>query len=298
MNLTALKYVVSLAREKHFGRAARACGVAQPTLSVAVRNLEEELGVQLFERSPMDVRVTSAGLPIVRHAMSVLQDVHAIEEIARNNQNPNAGVLRLGVVHNLNPEWVPQCMQRIRTLAPQMPVLTHQDLCAKLLEQLRDGVIDGAVMDIPITDMALQTAPIFAEPLFVAVGPQHPWASLKEIDLAALQQETLLLPSMGDCLLDALILSHPELAGLKNSQSGMAQEIKGATLESIAHMVLAGMGVALLPRMPSAVSDQTDLCYLNLSGTVLVRQVVLVWRPHFGREPSLMRVLDVLRSAH
>jgi LysR family transcriptional regulator, hydrogen peroxide-inducible genes activator len=298
MNLTALKYVVSLAREKHFGRAARACGVAQPTLSVAVRNLEEELGVQLFERSPMDVRVTSAGLPIVRHAFSVLQDVHAIEEIARNSQNPNSGVLRLGVVHNLNPEWVPQCMQRIRSLAPQMPVLTHQDLCVKLLEQLRDGVIDGAVMDIPITDLELKTAPIFAEPLFVAVGPHHPWAELTEIDIAAMQQETLLLPSMGDCLLDALTLTHPELAGLKTSKSGMAQEIKGATLESIAHMVVAGMGVSLLPRMPSSASDQDDLRYLKLSGMHLVRQVVLVWRPHFNREPSLMALLDVLRASH
>lgn len=298
MNLTALKYVVSLAREKHFGRAARACGVAQPTLSVAVRNLEEELGVQLFERSPMDVRVTSAGLPIVRHAFSVLQDVHAIEEIARNSQNPNVGVLRLGVVHNLNPGWMPQWMQRIRSLAPQMPVLTHQDLCAKLLDQLRDGVIDCAVMDIPVTDLELKTAPIFEEPVFVAVGPRHPWAQLQEIDIAALQHETLLLPSMGDCLLDALIQSSPELARLKTSASGMAQEIKGASLESIAHMVVAGMGVSLLPRMPSSASAQDDLRYLKVSGMDLMRQVVLVWRPNFSREPSLMAILDVLRDSY
>ena len=115
MNLTSLKYIVSLAREKHFGRAAKACGVAQPTLSVAIKNLEEELGIQLFERTPMDVRVTSTGLTVVRHAMAVLQDIHAIEEVARNSQNPNVGVLRLGVVHHLNPRLMPHLMQRIRT---------------------------------------------------------------------------------------------------------------------------------------------------------------------------------------
>lgn len=298
MNLAALKYVVSLAKEKHFGRAARACGVAQPTLSVAVKNLEEELGVQLFERSPMDVRVTSTGLPIVRHAFLVLQEIHAIEEIARNSQNPNMGVLRLGVVHHLNPSWMPQWVQRIRALTPQMPVLTHVDCGARLLAQLRSGVIDCAVMDIPITDLEFKTAAIFEESLFVAVGPQHPWAQLQEIDIVALQHETLLLPSMGDGLLEALIQRSPELARLKTGSSGMTQEIKGATLESIAHMVVAGMGVSLLPRMPVSAADKNDLCYLKLSGMDLMRPLDLVWRPNRSREPTLMAILDILRGGH
>lgn len=296
MNLTALKYVVFLAREKHFGRAARACGVSQPTLSVAIKNLEEELGVQLFERSPMDVRVTSLGLPIVRHALSVLQDVQAIEEIARNSQHPIGGILRVGVVHNLQPEWLSQRMQRIRWQAPQMPVLVHHDLCAKLRLQLHDGVIDCAVMDVPISDLELKSAPLFEESLFVAVGPQHVWAPLKEIDLAALQHETLLLPSMGEGVLDALIQTRPELACLKNNASGMTQMIKGATFESIAHMVVAGMGVALLPRMPTGSTDGNDLGYLNLSGMELKRQVALVWRSNTSREDAILSILDALRD--
>lgn len=298
MNLTSLKYIVSLAREKHFGRAAKACGVAQPTLSVAIKNLEEELGIQLFERTPMDVRVTSTGLTVVRHAMAVLQDIHAIEEVARNSQNPNVGVLRLGVVHHLNPRLMPHLMQRIRTIAPQMPLLTQQDFCLQLLEQIEDGTIDCAVMDAPVKHHDFETAPLFEEPLYIAVGPQHPWAQLQEVDVNALLQEPLLLPSLGHCLLDTLIQSTPELASLKTGRSGMVQEIKGATLESIAHMVVAGMGVAILPRLPQSLAEGDDLCYLKLSGVPMVRRIVLVWRAQSNRQACLMSILGVLREFH
>ena len=182
MNLTALKYIVSLAKEKHFGHAAKACGVTQPTLSIAVKNLEQELGVQLFERSPMNVRVTSSGLPIVRHAHAVMQEVHAIEEIARNSRKPQTGLLRLGLVHHLSPRLMPALVRGMRTLAPEMPVISLEGLSASLSEQLRDGAIDCALMDTPVADSELQSAPLFDEDLFVAVGPKHPWAQLQNID--------------------------------------------------------------------------------------------------------------------
>ena len=296
MNLTTLKYIVALAREKHFGRAARACEVSQPTLSIAVKKLEEELQVQLFERGPFDVRVTTVGMPIVRHAMAALQEIHAIEALARNSHNPTVGVLRLGLIHNLNPGWIPQLMQRIRTLAPRMPVLSHQDRCSRLLDQLQEGTLDCAMMDSPVPDAGFKTAGLFEEPLFIAVAPGHRLAKLREITITELQQETLLLPGMGDCLLDALVRTSPQAAQLIHRQSCMIEEVKGASMESIAHMVVAGMGVALLPRLAWAHVDAEDLRYLTLAGLSLSRRLVLVWRADSGRETSVMGLLQTLQD--
>jgi LysR family hydrogen peroxide-inducible transcriptional activator len=299
MNLTALKYIVSLAKEKHFGHAAQACGVTQPTLSIAVKNLEQELGVQLFERSPMNVRVTSSGLPIVRHAHAVMQEVQAIEEIARNSRKPHTGLLRLGLVHHLSPRLMPALVRGMRTLAPEMPVISHEGLIATLSEQLRDGAIDCALMDTLVADSELQSAPLFDEDLYVAVGPKHPWAQLQNIDLPALQQETLLLPSLGQGLLDALIHGNPELASLKTRKSGLVQEVKGASMEALAHMVLAGMGVAILPRWPSPGATSAhpqDITCLTLSGSHLTRRVALVWRANSKRKTDLELLLQVLQD--
>ena len=300
MNLTALKYIVSLAKEKHFGHAAQACGVTQPTLSIAVKNLEQELGVQLFERSPMNVRVTSSGLPIVRHAHAVMQEVQAIEEIARNSRKPHTGLLRLGLVHHLSPRLMPALVRGMRTLAPEMPVISQEGHSATLSEQLRDGAIDCALMDTPVADSELQSAPLFDEDLFLAVGPKHPWAQLQNIDLPALQQETHLLPSMGEGLLDALIHGNPELACLKARKSSLVQEVKAASMESLAHMVLAGMGVAFLPRWPTpgatASAHPYDITYLTLSGTHLTRRVALVWRANSKRETDMELLRQVLQD--
>ena len=296
MNLTSLKYIVALAREKHFGRAAKACEVSQPTLSIAVKKLEEELQVQLFERGPFDVRVTTVGMPIVRHAMTALQEIHAIEALARNSHNPGVDVLRLGLVHNLNPGWTPQLMQRIRTLAPRMPVLSHQDRCSRLLDQLREGTIDCALTDGPVPESGFKTAGLFEEPLFIAVAPDHRLAKFREIAITELQQETLLLPGMGDCLLDALVRNTPQAAQLIDRQSCMIEEVKGASMESIAHMVVAGMGVALLPRLAWADADADDLRYLTLAGMPLSRQLMLVWRADGDRETGVKALLQTLQD--
>ena len=298
MNLTALKFIVSLAKEKHFSRAAKACGVAQPTLSIAVKNLEEELGVQLFDRSHSVLRVTSSGISIVRHAFAVLQEVQAIEEIARNSRKPNTGLLRLGLVHHLNPRLMPALLHGMRALAPMMPVISNEDVTVKLAEQLREGAIDCALMDAP-TDTDFKSAQVFEERLFIAVGPKHPWARRKTIDLAALQQETLLLPQLGEGLLDALSHTSPKLASLKSHRSGLVQEMHGASMEAVAHMVQAGMGVAILPRLSLPLTSPltpNDISYLTLSGVQMLRRVALVWRANSQRETDMDGLVQVLRD--
>jgi len=295
MNLAALKYIVSLAREKHFGHAALACGVTQPTLSVAVKNLETELGVQLFERSPMNVRLTTTGLSVVRHAMVILQETRAIEETARQNQNLEMGVLRLGLVYNLHPGWIPKLMQRSRLSAPQMPVLWQHDMRSKLQEQLKKGRIDCAILDVPISDAGFTISPLIQEPLYIAVSAQHPLANAKAVTIKALENETLLLPGLGDSQLDTFEQTCPEFAQWVNDRLCMVQKVKGASLESVAHMVVAGMGIALLPRLSSLAND-ADICYLNLNGIALSRQLVLAWRDNNPRESSCLLLLQTLQA--
>jgi len=300
MNLTTLRYIVALAREKHFGRAARACEVSQPTLSIAIKKLEEELGVQLFDRSPLDVRVSAVGLPILRHAMTVLQEVQAIETIARSSQQAGSGagvgVLRLGLVHHLHPDLMPRLMQRIRTLAPNMPVLPQQHDCPHLLEQLREGTIDCALMDAQSCGHEFRTSLLFEEALYIALPWQHALARQDCVDLDALQDETLLLPARGDCLLEPLMHTCPELGSWLHSRSGMVQEVKGASLESVAHMVVAGLGVALLPRLPAPADGSEDIRYLQLQGLPLRRQLALAWRAGCSRESGVLALLQSLQA--
>lgn len=290
MNLVSLKYLVSLAREKHFGHAAQACGVSQPTLSIAVKNLEAELGVQLFERTPQDIRPTPIGLSIVSHAMVVLQEMQAMEEMAQQSHAPDKGVFRLGGVHHLSPRCQAVLTQQFRTSAPQTPVFWHLDARAKLTELLKEGALDAVILDCPIDVAGLKTAPLLQETLFVALATEHPLAKSKRLELKALEHETLLLPGHGDNHLEPLSQSCPELARWLNVPTCMVQKVKGASLDAIAHMVVAGLGISILPRM----SDAQDLCYLNLKGIKLCRQWVWASRAHHHRETSAALLQNVV----
>lgn len=295
MNLVALKYIVSLAREKHFGHAAQACGVTQPTLSVAVKNVETELGIQLFERTPMCVKPTVAGLSVVRHAIAILQEVRAIGDVVCKFQDPAIGVLRLGLVYNLHPRWVPHLMQHSRLKTPQIPLLWHQDTHSKLQEKLNDGSIDCAIIDVPITDAGLKIHTLIHEPLYIAVSAQHPLATDKTLNLNALENETLLMSELGDGQLESLGQTCPDFAQWINDRRSIVQKVKDASLESIAHMVVAGMGIAILPRLSTCGKD-ADISYLKLKSTNLARQFVFAWRDNNPRESSCLMLLQTLQA--
>jgi LysR family transcriptional regulator, hydrogen peroxide-inducible genes activator len=170
MTLTELKYIVALAREKHFGRAAEACFISQPTLSVAIKKLEDELDVRLFERSANEVSVTVLGEEIVRQAQSVLEQAAAIKEIAKRGKDPLAGALKLGVIYTIAPYLLPDLVKQHIARAPQMPLVLSENFTVKLLEMLRTGEIDAAILAEPFPDTGLAMAPLYDEP-FVAALP-------------------------------------------------------------------------------------------------------------------------------
>jgi LysR family hydrogen peroxide-inducible transcriptional activator len=182
-----------VAREKHFGHAADACYVSQPTLSVAVKKLEEELDVKLFERSAGEVTVTPLGEEIVRQAQSVLEQAAAIKEIAKRGKDPLAGPLTLGVIYTIGPYLLPELVRQAIKRTPQMPLMLQENFTVKLLEMLRTGEIDCAILAEPFPDTGLAMAPLYDEPFMAAVPSTHPLAAQKSITAAELKSETMLL---------------------------------------------------------------------------------------------------------
>ena len=240
MTLTELKYIVAVAREKHFGRAAEACYVSQPTLSVAVKKLEEELDVKLFERSASEVSVTSLGEEIVRQAQSVLEQAAAIKEIAKRGKDPLAGVLTLGVIYTIGPYLLPDLVRHAIKRTPQMPLMLQENFTVKLLEMLRTGEIDCAILAEPFPDTGLAIAPLYDEPFMAAVPSSHPLAQHKSVSAHELKAENMLLLGAGHCFRDHVLEVCPEFARFASNAEGIRKTFEGSSLETIKHMVEIG----------------------------------------------------------
>jgi LysR family hydrogen peroxide-inducible transcriptional activator len=309
MTLTELKYIVAVAREKHFGHAADACYVSQPTLSVAIKKLEEELDVKLFERSAGEVTVTPLGEDIVRQAQSVLEQAAAIKEIAKRGKDPLAGPLTLGVIYTIGPYLLPDLVRHAITRTPQMPLMLQENFTVKLLEMLRTGEIDCAILAEPFPDTGLAVAPLYDEPFMAAVPSTHPLAAKKSVSAAELKSETMLLLGAGHCFRDHVLEVCPEFARFSNETEGIRKSFEGSSLETIKHMVAAGMGVTLVPRLSvprdalltvsrRRKSDETYIRYLPIreedGGPPPTRRVVLAWRRSFTRYEAIAALRNAI----
>jgi LysR family transcriptional regulator, hydrogen peroxide-inducible genes activator len=308
MTLTELKYIVAVAREKHFGKGADACHVSQPTLSVAIKKLEEELQVKLFERNANEITVTPLGEEIVRQAQSVLEQADNIREIAKRGKDPLAGSLRLGVIYTIGPYLLPDLVRQVIARTPQMPLMLQENFTVKLLEQLRTGEIDCAILAEPFPDANLAIAPLYDEPFMAAVPSTHALAARSSVSAEELKQETMLLLGTGHCFRDHVLEVCPEFARFSSSAEGIRKSFEGSSLETIKHMVAAGMGITLVPRLgvpkealaappvakksaknksQSALESPSFIKYLPFEGHVPSRRVVLVWRRSFTRYEAI-----------
>ena len=305
MTLTELKYIVAVAREKHFGRAAEGCFVSQPTLSVAIKKLEDELEVKLFERSANEVSVTPLGEEIVRQAQSVLEQAAAIKEIAKRGKDPLAGPLRLGVIYTIGPYLLPDLVRQAIARTPQMPLMLQENFTVKLLEMLRTGEIDCAVMAEPFPDTGLALAALYDEPFLAAVPTTHPLAERKTITAQELKAETMLLLGTGHCFRDHVLEVCPEFARFSSDAEGIRKSFEGSSLETIKHMVAAGMGITLVPRLsvPKGAldakprrrnDDQAFVRYIPFDGDPPTRRVVLAWRRSFTRYEAIAALRNAI----
>ncbi|MGZ3183549.1 MAG: hydrogen peroxide-inducible genes activator [Telluria sp.] len=298
MTLTELKYIVAVARAKHFGHAAEACFVAQPTLSVAIKKLEDELGVTLFERGGSEVSVTPLGQQIVAQAERVLEQTAAIKELAKQNKDPLAGPLRLGVIYTVGPYLLPPLVKNVIEQVPQMPLVLQENFTVRLLELLRQGELDAAIMALPLPDHGMSMQALYDEPFVVAMPKHHPWAGRAAITAEDLKTETMLLLGNGHCFRDQVLEVCPEMARYAAPGNGMQRTFEGSSLETIRHMVASGIGLTVLPRasVPDMRSDGGMLRYIPFQEPAPSRRVVIVWRKSFTRRAAIDAICRAVAS--
>jgi LysR family hydrogen peroxide-inducible transcriptional activator len=297
MTLTELRYIVAVARERHFGRAAEACFVAQPTLSVAVKKLEEELDVKIFERGNAEVSVTPLGEEIVRQAQAVLEQAAAIKEIAKRGKDPLAGALRLGVIYTIGPYLLPDLVRQSIERTPQMPLMLQENFTVKLLDMLRTGEIDCAILAEPFPDTGLAMAPLYEEPFMVALPKSHPLAAHEVIDAEELKQETMLLLGSGHCFRDHVLEVCPEFARFSSNAEGIRKSFEGSSLETIKHMVASGMGITVVPQLSIPQNEDPARAlvhYIPFEAPVPNRRVVLAWRRTFTRYEAIAALRNAI----
>ncbi len=287
MTLTELKYIVAAAREKHFGRAAEACFVSQPTLSVAIKKLEEELDVKIFERGAAEISVTPLGEQIVRQAQRVLEDAQEIREMAKLGKDPLSGPLRLGIIYTIGPYLLPELVKNTIEQVPQMPLMLQENFTAKLLDMLRLGELDCAIMAEPFPDSGLATAPLYDEPFQAALPTGHALAKRKTLTAEELKQDTMLLLGTGHCFRDHVLEVCPEYARFASGAEGLRKSFEGSSLETIKYMVASGMGVTVVPQLSVPADKQPHIRYVKFAPPVPMRRVVLAWRRSFPRYEAI-----------
>ncbi|MCA0177722.1 MAG: hydrogen peroxide-inducible genes activator [Proteobacteria bacterium] len=296
MTLTELRYVVAVARERHFGRAAQACHVAQPTLSVAVKKLEDELGGKLFERGSGDVSPTPLGEAVAREAQQVLEQVQGIKALAQRAQDPLAGPLTLGVIYTIGPYLLPKLVRQIIARTPQMPLVLQENFTVALLEMLRHGEIDCAILAEPFPDAGLAVAPLYDEPFQIALPRTHRLAKESSISAEQLKRETMLLLGHGHCFRDQVLDVCPEFARFGGDGDGPRHGFEGSSLETIKHMVASGMGVTVVPQLSIPAAADPHVVYIPFTPPAPSRRVVLVWRRSFTRYEAIAALRNAVVS--
>lgn len=300
MTLTELKYIITLSRTLHFGEAAKRCFVSQPTLSVAVKKLEEELGVAIFERSRHALMITPVGQRIIDQAERVLAESGLIDQIAKDDKDPLSSVFRLGAIYTVGPYLYPKLVPTIRKTAAGMPLYVEEDFTGNLRDKLCQGKLDAAVIATPFTANDVVVKELYKETFAVLMPANHPLAAKTAIKHNDLVDEAILLLGEGHCFRDQVLAACPAIQrslDANNSTSKMIAE--GSSLETIKYMVASGLGLTLLPS--SAISShnhpQTDTVVRPFLSPEPVRTIALAWRASFPRHQAIDRVVEAIRQS-
>jgi LysR family transcriptional regulator, hydrogen peroxide-inducible genes activator len=295
MTLTELKYIVTLAQERHFGHAAERCFVSQPTLSVAVKKLEEELGVPLFERSKSAVQLTPIGEKVVEQARKVLEQAATIKEMAQQGKDQLTSPLRVGAIYTIGPYLFPHLVPALQQLAPQMPLYIEESFTATLRRKLRAGDLDAIIIALPFTETDVLTRILYDEPFEVLLPKNHPWADRTRIPINDLTGEKLLMLGEGHCFRDQVLEACPALeASLKNPEQTLVAE--GGSLETIRHMVASGLGITVLPHSAIGTSQYAPDVLLTrpFADPVPSRSVAVAWRTSFPRPKAIEALVQAV----
>jgi len=300
MTLTELRYIITLSQEQHFGRAAERCHVSQPTLSVAVKKLEEELGVALFERSKTRVSPTPIGELIVTQAQKVLEQASAIKDIASMGKDQLSSPLKVGAIFTIGPYLFPKFIPNLQQIAPKMPLYVEEGFTSTLRQRLRKGDLDVIIVALPFTEADVVTQKLYEEPFVVSLPANHPLAENESIRPEQLANENVLLLGPGHCFRDQILEACPNIQTSPHTKKGTENVIsistatEGSSLETLRHMVASGIGITILPESAATSRYENDeLVTRPLTNTHATRDVALAWRASFPRH----KAIDALREA-
>ncbi len=288
MTLNELRYIVAVAQEKSFGRAAAKCFVSQPALSVAIQKLEEELGAQLFERGKSEVSVTPVGARVVEQAQLVLEEAARIRELARAGRNQLVGSLKLGVIYTVAPYLLPDLIPVLHLRAPEMPLELEENLTEVLEVELKSGRLDAAIIALPFAPPGVATVFVYEEPFQVVVPSEHKWAKRRSVHPDELVGEHAILLNVGHCFRDQILDACPEL----NRQD--VPTARTNSLETVRNMVASGLGVSVLPRDALTPKYHSNLVVpVPFTKPAPSRRIALAWRKSFPRPQAI----EALRAA-
>ena len=296
MTLTELRYLVALSEAGHFRKAADACNVSQPTLSIAIKKLEEELGISLFERARHKVSPTPIGERIVAQARTVLQEIHNLVNLAEQGKDPLGSVLSVGAIYTVGPYLFPRLVPRIRELAPGMPMYIEESYTADLRVKLSSGALDAIFIALPFTEPEVVTRALYDEPFIVLLQKDHPLAAEKAINPADLAEHRVLMMGEGHCFRDQVLEACPGLQESIAAHNVRDQAVvEGSSLETLKHMVASGMGITVLPESAASVASygNQDLVLRPFTDPAPHRTIALAWRVSYPRHQAI----DVLAEA-
>jgi LysR family hydrogen peroxide-inducible transcriptional activator len=290
MTLNELRFVVALAKARNFRKAAEVCFVSQPALSLAVKKLEDELGVLLFERNRNDVTMTVIGELVVEQATRAIEEANRVKEIARQGNNQLVGALKLGVIYSIGPYLLPEIIPYLRHSAPEMPLIVEENLTINLETQLRNGVIDVAIIALPFDIPGIKTLPLYEEEFVVVVPITHDWAKRDSINPEELADEKILLLNSGHCFSNQVMQACPRL-----SRNG--EILQGNSLDTIRNMVASNLGLTVLPASATMARYQNPLIkVVPFTKPAPKRQVALAWRKSYGREKAVEEIAKSIRQ--
>lgn len=295
MTLTELRYIVTLAQEQHFGRAADRCYVSQPTLSIAVKKLEDELGIALFERTKSRVQPTPLGEQIIAQANLVLEQTAAIKDLADAGKDQLSSPLSVGAIFTVGPYLLPKFIPHLQQLAQKMPLYVEEGYTHNLRKKLRNGELDVIIIALPFSEPDVVTQTLYDEPFVVLMPKNHPLAAQEKISATDLSDQKMLLLGEGHCFRDQVLTTCPNLQPNSDESSQIRTVAEGSSLETLRHMVASGLGITILPlsAAESSLYTQDLLITRPFADPAPSRTVALAWRASFPRH----KAIDALRKA-
>lgn len=292
MTLTELRYIIAVSQERHFGRAAARCFVSQPTLSIAVKKLEEELGVSLFDRSSSEILMTDAGERIVAQARRILEETEHLKHLASQEQDELEGSFKLGLIFTVAPYILPKLIISMRTVAPNMPLMLDENYTGALTRLLKKGDLDAIIVAEPYQEPGVITQPLYDEPFFVITPKGHPFEELDQVSTKKVAKERVLLLTEGNCMRDQVLDSCAELAK-RQRIDGLTNTLQGSSISTIRAMVASGLGISIIPATALTENDHDLFSIIPFESPAPGRRVVLASRRHFVRP----KALDAIRES-